>query len=134
MGKLDSMMLDNFGAIFSFDARYSGNGSLFYGRFPEGQRILRNFQNRIANVRMEHLLIQPRKKKPLKKGKKEFKEGMIAAFEKLKKDIAQYMVDYGRTITSVDSDQYVLTSINLSSNGMDEIPNRIDFQIKKISA
>ena len=56
---------------------------------------------------------------------------MIAAFDKLKKDIAQYMVDYGRTITSVDSDQYVLTSINLSSNGMDEIPNRIDFQIKK---
>ena len=130
-GKIGYMMLDNFGAIFSFDARYSGNGSLFYGRFPEGQRILRNFQNRIANVRMEQSFDTAEEKEAFEKREKEFKEGMIAAFEKLKKDIAQYMVDYGRTITSVDSDQYVLTSINLSSNGMDEIPNRIDFQIKK---
>ena len=56
---------------------------------------------------------------------------MIAAFEKLKKDMAQYMVDYGRTISSVDSGQYIFTSINVSSNGINEIPNHIDFQIKK---
>lgn len=130
-GKIGYMMLNNFGAIFSFDARYGSNSSLFYGRFPEGQRIVRNFQNRTSRVRIDQSFDSAEGKEDFEKREKNLKQDMIAAFEKLKKDIAQYMVDYGRTISSVDSDQYIFTSINVSSNGINEIPNHIDFQIKK---
>lgn len=60
----------------------------------------------------------------------EYKENVLSSFDELKTSVAEYLVDYGRTLSSVSSDQFILTSVNVST-GIDEIPDRVDFQIKK---
>ncbi len=129
-GGIGYMMLDNFGAIFNFDARYGGGRDIFFGRLAETQRRLRIIQEqeirtgrRVEGLEEEAVAIEQRQE--------QLKEEMIVAFGNLKTSISEYLVDYGRTLSSVDSDQFILTSVNISTGGIDEIPERIDLQIKK---
>ena len=130
-GKISYLMLENFGAIYSFDARYRGKEGEFFGGFTPGmRRILRSLKDQ--QIIMEQFSDSLNEEDAtIEERELEHKQNMIAAFEGLKRNVVQYIVDYGRTLSSVDSDQYMLTTINLSSSGMDEVPNRIDFKIKK---
>ncbi|MEQ9264512.1 MAG: hypothetical protein RLN81_04785 [Balneolaceae bacterium] len=113
-GNVNYLMLDNFGALFSFSVRYGTNSR----RFPttvtsEFMRVTTGYDN--------------------DKEKEEYQEYLktvTQAFENLKTNVSEYIVDYGRTLSSVNSDQYLLLSITLSGR-LDEIPERVDVQIKK---
>jgi hypothetical protein len=130
-GNIGYMMLDNFGAIYSFDARYGGGRDVFFGRLAQTQLRLRNLQERQIIIGGEANEALVEEAEAIERREEELKQNMIAAFEDLKTNVAQYLVDYGRTLGSVDSDQFILTSVNLSAGGIEEIPERIDFQIKK---
>ena len=56
---------------------------------------------------------------------------MLEAYASMKTHIAEYLVDYGRTLNSVNSDQFILTSVNVGRTELEEIPERVDFQLKK---
>ncbi len=56
---------------------------------------------------------------------------MQQAYEDLKLNIIETLVDYGRTLKSVQSDQLVITSVHIHSRRENSIPNRVDFIVKK---
>lgn len=129
-GGVNYMMLDNFGAIFNLDARYSSGRSGLFGRLSETRRVLRVAQEQQARSpqRAENLEDEI---EALEAQEEKIRENMLEAYQDLKTGIAEYLVDYGRTLNSVDSDQHILTSVDISSGGEEEIPERVDFQIKK---
>ncbi len=129
-GGIGYMMLDNFGAIFSFDARFGGGRDMFFGRLADTQRRLRILQEQQLRITLNDEEVDDEALE-IEKRQEQFKEDMIEAYAELKTDVTEYLVDYGRTLGSVNSDQFILTSVNLSSSGFDEIPERVDFQIKK---
>jgi len=43
----------------------------------------------------------------------------------------EVLVDYGRTLNSVSSDQHILISMNVVARNVEGIPSRVDLQIKK---
>jgi len=44
--------------------------------------------------------------------------------------LKEYIVDYGRTVKSVSSDQFMLLSVDVNGR-YENIPGRIDIQVKK---
>lgn len=45
--------------------------------------------------------------------------------------LKEVLIDYGRTLSSVNSDQHILISLNVVARNVDGIPSRVDLQIKK---
>lgn len=43
----------------------------------------------------------------------------------------EVLIDYGRTLNSVNNDQHILISLNVVARNIDGIPSRVDLQIKK---
>jgi hypothetical protein len=43
----------------------------------------------------------------------------------------EVLIDYGRTLSSVNSDQHILISLNVVARNVDGLPSRVDLQIKK---
>lgn len=128
-GGIGYMVLDNFGAIFSFDARYGGGRDVFFGRLAQTQRQLRILQERQIRTGQSSDALDE-EAAAIEERQEEYKENVLSSFDELKTSVAEYLVDYGRTLSSVSSDQFILTSVNVST-GIDEIPDRVDFQIKK---
>ena len=50
--------------------------------------------------------------------------------DKLKANLKEYLVDYGRTISSIKADQFILTTVNLRGRYKD-IAERIYVQLKR---
>jgi len=136
IGSVNYLNLDNFGALFSFDARYSSR-SMAPG-FIDVQRIMDDTKDEINNARLR---IQFEKEisdsdttdqtqEELKKQQAERKEKTIAAYQEFKTALKEYIIDYGRTLRSIEPDQYLMVSVTLN-NHYKEIPERVDFQIKK---
>lgn len=119
-GNVNYLMLDNFGAIFNLDASYRTNNRLFgnvTGITVTGAYIRTDSRN------------APDAKEQDEK-EAEFLANVNQAYAQLKSNIKEYLVDYGRTVSSVKSDQYILTTVNVRGR-YNDIPERIDFQLKK---
>ena len=121
-GNVNYLMLDNFGAIFNLDTSYRTNNHLFgsgniSGITVSGAYIRTN--SRTAPDAQE-----------VEKEQAEYLAKVKDAYKKLKINLKEYLVDYGRTISSVKSDQYILTTVNIRGR-YDDIPERIDVQLKK---
>lgn len=142
-GSVDHLQLDNFGALFSFDIRYGGSRSHFdLSGLHESIEILRkNIDQTQREVEESRAAMQDERraaidslrsahKKKAEENRAQQKQQAITAYEQFVADLKEYLVDYGRTLRSVDSDQQILVSVSLSSR-YDEIPERIDLQIKK---
>ena len=126
-GTINYMMLDNFGALFSMDVMYSEFGS--FGReFDE----LRRLRDRMHDERTKRTGVneEPAPGAPdvIKDSEREAKAE--EAYKRLKNDLKEYLVDYGRTLSSLNDDHYVLLSVNIGGR-WDTIPDRFDVQIKK---
>lgn len=126
-GGISFLMLDNYGAIFSFDARYGGGRNILFGRLVDTQRRLR--MDPTQSGRRDEDRAQDAE--TLENEAAKLKENISTAYASLKTNVTEYMVDYGRTLSSVNTDQFILTSVNVSSAGIEGIPERVDFQIKK---
>ena len=61
----------------------------------------------------------------------EMKTKIIEAYANMIANVSEYLVDYGRTLNSVESDQHVLISMSVSASRIEEVPQRVDLQIKK---
>ena len=128
---VSQIMLDNFGVIFSFDAHYSDNSNERYRTLDASGALYRAMQEtqRRGRVRINNELSEEDVQK-LKEEEQQLIENINAAFENFKTTIAEYLVDYGRTLNSIGSDQYILTSVTIQGR-IDGLPERVDFQIKK---
>lgn len=130
VGSVDYLKLDNFGALFSFDARYAEHG---WGDFHRSIEII---QGKLAETRIElreKLEAEEEKEfsekhKKMEQRQQEQKENALNAYKKFTNDLKEYIADYGRTLNSLDSDQRILVSVTLN-NRYDEVPERIELQI-----
>lgn len=119
-GNVNYLMLDNFGAIFNLDASYRTNNRLF-GRVS-GITVTGSY------IRSSSRDAPDAKEQDEKEA--EFLANVNQAYAQLKSNIKEYLVDYGRTVSSVKPDQYILTTVNVRGR-YNDIPERIDFQLKK---
>ncbi|MCG8373302.1 MAG: hypothetical protein MI700_07195 [Balneolales bacterium] len=114
-GGVSHLMLNNFGAIFTMNVRYTDEPGVRW----------RN------NIALEFSRIQNGfDKEEEQEEYREYLEKVEQAFDTFKTNLSEYMVDYGRTLSSVSDDQHVLVTITLSGR-LEEIPERLDAQIKK---
>ncbi|HKK45588.1 MAG TPA: hypothetical protein VJ964_08705 [Balneolaceae bacterium] len=127
MGSVDYLKLDNFGALFSFDARYS-NGDMFFGKIAPSSAS----EAKAIQIFAEKKARQGTKDEDQSPDKEEtkHKEKTIKAYKDFISQLKEYLVDYGRTLKSVDSNQRILVSVDFSSR-YEEVPERIDMQIQK---
>lgn len=131
-GSVDYLKLDNFGALFSFDARYAEHG------WTDLQRSLRVLKGKLAETRIElrkELKAEDEKelneeRKNMEQRQEEQKANVLNAYKEFLSNLKEYVVDYGRTLNSLDSDQHILVSVTLNSR-FEEIPERVDLQIQK---
>jgi len=121
-GTVNHLYLQNFGAIFSFDVRYSSVGDLPSVTF--GRMLEHRSSDERTQITLEQL------KEETKKEQEEKAQKIKLAYDELVKNLKEYLVDYGRTLGSVKSGQHILVSVNIR-NRMRDIPDRIDLQIKK---
>jgi len=119
-GNVSYLLLDNFGAIFNLDASYGTNNRLFGN--------VRGYTVTSAYFRANS--INPSDADKVEKEETEALAQVTDAYNRLKTNLKEYLVDYGRTISSVKSDQYILTTINIRDR-YEGIPERIDVQLKK---
>ena len=117
-GGANYLMLDNFGAIFNMDVSYRTSNQMFRvsGITVTGTYVATQTQS------MDSVKVN--------KEEAEYLAKVNEAYNKLKNNLKEYLVDYGRTVNSVTSDQYILTTINIRGRYTD-IPERIDVQLKK---
>lgn len=128
-GSVDYLMLDNFGALYSIDVRYDEFGrsaSVIWevegrlrSRLNAEKAVLEQAQN---NERVEAAEQEKRKQ--------ELEKKISTAYTNLVSNIKEYIVDYGRTLNSLSSDQFLLLTININGR-YENIPGRLDIQIKK---
>lgn len=121
-GSVDFLKLDNFGALFFLDVSYSKSFAVISVQFAkELESARRNGQINLREL-ADSAEDSTKKAQPWK--------NQINAFEKFTDQLREYIVDYGRTLKSLQPDHFVMVSVNISSS-LDEIPERIDVQIKK---
>lgn len=119
--------LDDLGALFTGKASY--NGGLF-GVFAE---IGEAFSGSIS---IDSLSLQASAKAkaddPGHRGErlKKLREDQEAAYKMFLSQLKETMIDYGRTLKSVQADEIVLLSLSVSSSG-GSVPDHIDLQVPK---
>lgn len=121
-GKVHYLYLDNFGVLYNMDVRFNRGGNVY--ALAEEVKIVGS--SVVINQR-DSAEVSERKDK-LEKHQKE----VLDAFEKLKADVKEYLVDYGRTLRSLKSDQHIWLNINLSQSWLNvDLPDMIEVQVKK---
>lgn len=141
-GAVDHLQLNNFGAFFSFEARY---GSRSHFDLSELHESLEMMKENLSQARKEldeaRAKIQDEAEASVDSSQSDHREeaeeiraqqrqNVISAYERFIDDLKEYLVDYGRTLRSVDSDQQILVSVTLDSR-YEEIPERVDLQVRK---
>lgn len=137
-GSVDYLKLDNFGALFYFDARYGSNVFSVRSLAPtaifstnDSSSDTARARSQEARARVEVLrgelqaTMEENEEKRAENARK-----TVAAFETFKLELKEYLVDYGRTLGSVESDQFILLSVTLNSS-VEGIPDRLDVQVSK---
>jgi len=121
---VDNIYLDGLGALFTVNASF--NGSLLGILARLGQKFSGSIS--IDSLKMESSSNDDdgdtaKKMKELKKKKKE-------SYQRFLLQLKETIVDYGRTLKSVSSEEYILVSVSIS-NSRDSLPEGIDLQVKK---
>lgn len=142
-GSVNYLKLDNFGALFFFDA-FSSSGFAATSLLPYSIKpadvisvdVAPEKRNGIITVKTKSGEEKTVKADDLEKERKERlnrqKEEIVKNYQTFVANLKEYLVDYGRTLGSVGTNQHILVSVTLSSRfGSNEIPERVDLQIKK---
>lgn len=143
-GSANYLLLDTFGALFSFDASYSETSHWNFGDIRVNvERIKIELEE--AREELEHVFSHEEDSEEVQsnEGSDEsdeasnyeeqqarHKKDVLKAYAQFKQRLKQYLVDYGRTLRSVGENQQILVTINLHSS-VDEIPERIDLRLQK---
>lgn len=135
IGSVDYLKLDNFGALFSFDARYADRDRWDFSDLHESIEIMKKNVEE-ARVKIEQEIrnevdsVRAQKREKIKQRQAQQKEEITQAYQQFLQQLKESIVDYGRTLNSLESDQHILVTVNLRSR-LDEIPSRIDLQVQK---
>ncbi|MBO6523100.1 MAG: hypothetical protein JJ971_04680 [Balneolaceae bacterium] len=128
-GSVSYMMLENFGALYSLDVRYD--------EFGRASALFRNLEGRVRSQALAELTAVGQAGKSEKEAdqnyeerKKELEQNLATAYDDLVSNIKEYIVDYGRTLNSLENDQFLLLSVNINGR-YDNIPGRLEIQVKK---
>lgn len=124
-GSVNYLNLDNFGALFFFDARYA-SGSFFF----KAPRISEFSFGEEEQARVEVKSVIEDKLRETNEKQQENAEEIRKSYEAFITNIKEYLVDYGRTLSSVNSNQHIMISATISSS-VEDIPERVDIQVKK---
>jgi len=127
-GSINYLNLDNFGALFFFDARYTSNFGSFSFDFPRITEF--DFGEEEERARVEVQSVIRDRMNEVREKQQETAEEIRNSYEEFIADIKEYLVDYGRTLGSVSSNQHIMVSISIST-AIDEIPERVDLQVRK---
>ena len=113
---LSYMYLENFGALYSLNLhRGHGLGSITTDRlFPSNYN-----EQAQAEVKVK-----------LEEREKELTKILNEEFDAVVARTKEFIIDYGRTLSSLKDDQYLMVSLNISESS-DVVPDRVDFQVKK---
>lgn len=126
VGDVEYLQLKDFGALFSFDVRPSGSGILP----PPPPRInIPDVKREKGKISVEVRRME-REDSTMSKNREERKKEIEKAYETFISDLKEYIVDYGRTLHSVSSDQHILFAVQIRTN-FGDIPERINMQIQK---
>lgn len=127
-GSVNHLYLDNFGALFFFDARYTSSQGRFVINMPEVTGFSFSNEEKRARVEVESILRDELNESRQKQ--KETAEDIQKSYDLFISNLKEYLVDYGRTLSSVTSNQHIMISATIAS-ALDEIPERVDLQISK---
>jgi hypothetical protein len=113
------MYLENFGALYSLNL-HRGHG------FPGTLRLgyLNNSLSEEKEKEVQDLKVK------LEKREQKLNETLEQEYDALVAKTKEFIIDYGRTLSSLKDDQYLLVSLNINESS-DIIPGRVDFQVKK---
>lgn len=115
------LYLENFGAIYTMNMH---RGHKFRATSVElRDRVAQLGYTLKGDALSEHT-------DKIKKSEAEMNKTLKEEYSKLVSRMKEYIVDYGRTLRSIKDDQYLLVTVNLNER-LEEIPDRVDFQIKK---
>ena len=113
---IGSIYLENFGAIYTMNLhrghKFRATSVELRGRVSQSAAALSEYTDKI------------------KESEAEMNKTLKEEYSKLVSRMKEYIVDYGRTLRSIKDDQYLLVTVNLNER-LEEIPDRVDFQIKK---
>ncbi|MDZ7716607.1 MAG: hypothetical protein U5J95_10380 [Balneolaceae bacterium] len=148
-GSVDYLKLDNFGALFSFDVRFSDWSPFDFSALGRSLEALREglaktririqeqgLKGAIDSIKIDSIKIETdltemhEKRNEVRKQREEQKEKIIEAYNQFLTDLKTTIADYGRTLNSVDPGQQVLFSVSLNSR-IDEVPNHLTLHISK---
>ena len=130
-GALSYLYLENFGALYTIDvhlghARRSGVGFTVV----DGQAIVNGRNVKVENENDQQRILLDEIREEREKAAEERKEAIQKEYDALLTKMREFIVDYARTLNTVKSDQYLLVTLNIK-NRLKDIPDRVDFQIKK---
>ncbi|HEX6982020.1 MAG TPA: hypothetical protein VF181_04605 [Balneolaceae bacterium] len=138
-GSVDYLHLDNFGALFSLEAEYTDDDRIFGVSIGSINQRIKVIGDRLegtevetdsANILESITIDSDDALEEYEEEAAEHKAEVLEAYKQFKQRLKEYLVDYGRTLSSVGSNQHILVSVNIQSS-VDEIPGRVDFQLEK---
>lgn len=112
------LYMPNFGALYTLNVHVGHNR----GRNVISGAVVVDGQSVITDIAEYQDQVDKANEERMKAIKEEYDE--------LLGKMKEFMVDYARTLVSVKSDQYLLVTVNITDR-LDDIPDRIDFQLKK---
>ncbi len=130
-GSVDYLKLDNFGVLFSFKARYAQQNDWNISGLDLQLNKLREDLTALSDsIKINKIEIKQTLDSTDFDNQKKARKKTLIAYNQFVKDLKGYLVDYGRTLSSIESSQHILVSVNLPSR-YNEIPERLDLQIRK---
>lgn len=128
-GSVKHLKLDNFGAIYFFTVRR--NTMLGYPVNITGLFSASSSDDSNQKVRLNAMSkVKKSDEEDAKEEEQKQIQEEIKAFHEFRQQIKEYLVDYGRTLKSVEPNNHILVSVTIRSR-LDEIPERIDIQVQK---
>ncbi len=114
---LSYMYLENFGALYSLNLhRGHGLGSLRSNVFFNSNR---DNDDEIEEMRVD-----------LEERERKMNDILEQEYDVLITKTKEFIIDYGRTLSSLKDGQFLMVSLNISDSN-DIVPERVDFQIKR---
>ena len=122
-GKVNNIHLNDLGALFMMEASYINS--------PFNELI--SFRKALAgNISIDSLKMESSEQNSgkLSERMKKLKRQKEESFQNFKTLLKETIVDYGRTLKSVESSEQIFVSVSIS-NPAGDLPERVDLRIKK---
>ncbi len=115
---LSYLYLDNFGALYSMNIHRGHNlGSFRFG----------SISGNLSAEREKELV---ELKEDLREREQKLNETLEKEYETLISKTKEFIIDYGRTLSSLKNNQHLLVSLNIA-DASDTIPERVTLQVQK---